>query len=301
MMLWIVFGLLLAATLTTLLYPLWRAPGAVPARAAYDLAVYRAQLAEVDLDIERDLVAPEQAEAARVEIQRRMLEASENRSATSDNRRARTVAVVVIALVLPLGAGLLYASWGNPRLPDQPYAERLERDPVVFLTNAVDHYATQLALHPNAAGYLRLAGLSERLRDYDRATDAFRKAISLGAGDASTWAALGESMALAQGGVTPEALSAFARALSMDAREPRARFYAGLAEAQVGNYRSAVAIWRDLANDSKADAPWLPLLKKQIVAISQLGHFDPAGVAPEPASAAKLSAAVTAMNKAMGR
>jgi len=301
MMLWIALTLLTAATLATVLYPLWRAPAAVPVRAAYDLAVYRSQLAEVDMDVERGLVLPDQADAARLEIQRRMLAAGPDSSAPSDYRRARITAAIVIALVLPLGAGLLYASWGNPDLPDRPYADRLQHDPTVILADAADQLNAQLSARPSAAGYLRLAELYAQIRDYERASDAYRHAIRLGADDAFAWAGFGEALVLnGAGAVTPEALAAFARTLELDAREPRARFYAGMAEAQIGNLHAAVAIWRDLERDSKPDAPWLPLLRREIAGTAKAGRFDPASVPPTPASAAALGAAVAAMNKAMG-
>ena len=300
MMLWIAFALLLAATLAALLYPLWRAPSASPSRAAYDLAVYRGQLAEVEMDVGGGLVSPEQADAVRLEIHRRMLAAGSDGSAPADDRRARTAATIVVALMLPLGAALLYASVGNPQLPDQPYADRLEHDPAVILADAADKMGAQLAEKPSGTGYLRLAGLYSRSRDFEHAADAYRRAIRLGADNAFAWAGLGEAIVLAAGGaVAPEALAAFAHALELDAREPRARFYAGMAEAQIGNYRAAVAIWRDLEKDSTSDAPWLPLVRSQIAALAKLGRFDPATVPPAPTSAAALKAAVAAMNKAM--
>ena len=302
MMPWLAFALILAATLAVLLYPLWRAPAAVPARAAYDLAVYRGQLAEVELDVGRGLVAPDQADVARLEVQRRILAAGTDMSAPFNDRRARTTAAVVIALVLPLGAGLLYASYGDPQLPDRPYADRLQHDPAVILADAADKMAAQLASKPTAAGYQRLAQLYSLQHDYEHATDAFERATRLGANTAFIWAGLGESLMLSGGGaVTPQALAAFAHALELDSREPRARFYAGMAEAQIGNFRTAVANWRDLEKDSTADAPWLPLLHRQIAAVAKLGRFDPASVPPAPASAAALNAAVAAMNKAMER
>jgi len=300
-MLWVIFALLLAATLATILFPLWRTPGAVPARAAYDLAVFRNQLAEVDADVERGLVLPDQAEGARLEIQRRMLAAGPG-NAPSDNPRARKAAAVVISIILPLGAGLLYAAYGNPRLPGEPYAYRLRHEPAVILAHTADRLSAQLSTDPSAAGYLRLAELYSQGHDFDHAEEAFRRAIALGADTASSWAGLGEAIVLTSGGaVAPDALDAFARALELDRREPRARFYAGMAEAQIGNVRNAVAIWRDLEDDSRSDEPWLPLLREEIAAAARLGKFNPAAVPPTPASAAALRDAVTAMNKAMER
>ena len=302
MMLWIAFALLLAGTLAVVLYPLLRAPAAVPARAAYDLAVYRGQLAEVELDAGRGLVSPDQADAARLEVQRRMLAAGSDATAHSDDRRARVTAAIVIALMLPLGAGLLYASYGNPQLPDRPYAARLRMEDAVKRADEADKLNLRLAAKPTAAGYERLAELYSSQHDYELAAEAFEHAIRLGTGTAFTWAGFGESLVFSGGGaVAPRALAAFARALELDAGEPRARFYAGLAEAQIGRFRDAVAIWRDLEKDSAADAPWLPLLRKQIAAVAKLGRFDPASVPHAPASAETLKAAVAAMNKSMER
>ena len=97
------------------------------------------------------------------------------------------------------------------------------------------------------------------------------------------------------GAVAPEALQAFTNALSIDAHSERARFYIGLAEAQIGNLKQAVAIWRDLEQGSDPDAPWLPMLREHIAAFSKEGGFDPASVPPAPPSTATLNAAIEAM------
>jgi len=299
MMLWLVFALILAATLVVLLVPLWRAPRPTPARADYDLSVYRAQLAELDADLERGLIAPAEAASARLEIQRRMLGAEADKP-PSDDRAARLAAAATIALVLPLGAGLLYAAEGNPQLPGKPYAERLAHEPAVILADAAAKLSAALAAKPSAAGYRRLGELYLLQQDFENATAALKRAILLGGGDADLWAQLGEAQVLAAGGaVTAPALAAFARALEADPQAPRARFYAGLAEAQIGNFKAAAAIWRDLEQASKEDAPWLPLLKRELAEAGKKGGFDPSGVPPAPPSAEKLEAAVAAMSKAM--
>jgi cytochrome c-type biogenesis protein CcmH len=299
MMLWLVFALILTATLAVLLAPLWRAPHPTPARAAYDLSVYRAQLAELDADLERGLIAPAEAEAARLEIQRRMLGADAGK-APCDDRSARLAAAATIALVLPLGAGLFYASQGNPQLPDKPYAERLAHDPAVILADAAARLSAAVAAKPSATGYRRLGELYLLQQDFENATAALKRAILLGGGDADLWAQLGEAHVLAaDGAVTAPALAAFARALEADPLAPRARFYAGLAEAQIGNFKAAAAIWRDLEKASKPDAPWLPLLRRELADAGKKGGFDPAGVPPAPPSATKLEAAVAAMTGAM--
>lgn len=300
-MIWFVFALVTLAALAILLYPLFRPAVAAPSRADYDLAVYRAQLAEVEADSTRGVLPPQQASDVRLEIQRRILEAAQSTGhPADDDRKVRRMAAAVIAVIVPLGAGLFYASHGSPQLPDRPYSERLEHDPGVILAHAADNMEQQLAAKPSVRGYQMLTDLYLQQRDYEHAARAMKRAMSLGANSAGDWAELGQVYVLASGGaVPPDALAAFAHALELDAREPRARFFAGVAEAEIGNPQRAVAIWRDLERDSKPDAPWLPVLKREIAAAAKAGKFDPAGVQPEPPSAAALSAAVEQMNRAM--
>lgn len=300
-MIWIAFALILAATLAIMLAPLLRAPRPAATRLDYDLAVYRAQLAEVDADVERGVVTPNQAAVARLEVQRRILDAGKSGGAApSDDRQARRMAAIVVAVIVPLGAGLFYASRGNPELPDRPYAERLQHDPAVILANAAAKMEKQLAAHPTAKGYQSLGELYIQQSDFRHATAALRRAIALGANDAADWGVLGETIVLSSDGiVTPAALEAFTHALEIDGREPRGRFYAGLAEAQIGHLKRAVAIWRDLEADSKADAPWLPLLHQQMATVAKLGKFDPKSIPPAAPSVANLKTALAAMHKAM--
>ena len=59
--------------LAVLLVPLLLRRQRGESREAYNLAVYRDQLAEIERDLARGLLNPEQAEAARAEIGRRIL------------------------------------------------------------------------------------------------------------------------------------------------------------------------------------------------------------------------------------
>lgn len=301
-MLWVFLALLTLATLTALLWPLLRPFSQAPARADCDVAVYRNQLAEVDADVERGILAPDQAGAARLEIQRRMLAAAGIAApAAANDRRARLTAAIVVALILPVGAGLLYAAYGSPQLPDKPYAERLKTEPAVILAHEADQLAASLVTHPDAAGYVRLAGLFFQQNEFANEAEAYRRAIAHGADNADTWSRMGEAYVLAGGGaVGPKALAAFAKTLSLDARDTRARFYAGLAEAQIGHYRKAVAFWRDLKDDS-TNASLVLLLQSEIKKMAKRGGFDAASVPPGRPSAKGLDAAVTAMTKAMNR
>jgi cytochrome c-type biogenesis protein CcmH len=306
-MLWLVFMVLIIVSIGVVLLPFLRqGPDKAPLRADYDIAIYRSQLAEIDQEIERGLLTPDQADAARAEVHRRMLAAedAEVRDPAArprpDNRRFRLAAVVALVVVLPLGSVGLYGVLGSPNLPGEPYAWRLTHDPELVSASAADKLASQLQLQPSADGYKHLAEMYLDARDFDKAAEAGRRAVALGATDSDTWSELGEAIVMVNGGaVVPEAMTAFTNSLGVDAANPRSRFYIGLAESQIGNLREAVAIWRDLERNSDPSAPWRSLVEAHIAAIARQGGFDPATVPPAPPSVQSLTASLNAMSDAM--
>ena len=73
MLLAVTLALMTVIVLFTVVTPLLKGARAAPERAAYDRAVYRDQLKELDRKIARGLIRPEEATAARLEIERRLL------------------------------------------------------------------------------------------------------------------------------------------------------------------------------------------------------------------------------------
>ena len=71
MLFWLVCIVLTLAVAAMLAAPLLRP--AAPAMANPDVALYRAQLDEIDRDIARELLPPEEAAQARTEVARRLL------------------------------------------------------------------------------------------------------------------------------------------------------------------------------------------------------------------------------------
>ena len=306
-MLWLIFAALTVAVLAVLLFPLLKkASDEPPPRVDYDIVVYRNQLTEIEQEIDRGLLTAAQADAARAEVHRRMLAAEDAelkapvKPTRISNRYAKFAAIIAIAVILPVGAIVVYGILGSPHLPGKPYAWRIKHDPEFVVATTAEKLAELLQSSPSASGYKRLAEMYFNARNYEQAADADRQAVALGATDSATWSEFGESVVMANGGaVVPEAMMAFTNALAIDPHDDRARFYIGLAESQIGNLKQAVAIWRDLEKDAPADAPWLPIVRQHIAAFSKQGGFDPTSVPPSPPSPRILNVAVTAMTNAM--
>ena len=306
MIMWLIFAGLSAATLALLLQPLLRGMRtAAPTRADYDMVVYRNQLAEIAQDVERGLLPQDQAETARAEIHRRMLAAEDAELAAAsgdgpkDSRMSRLIAVFGIALAVPVGSALLYLALGSPDLVGKSKTQQAAREASAAAASEAERLAPLVAKSPSIPGFKQLASAYFAARQYDRAAGAYQNAVDLGANDAETWSGFGEATVMASGGaVVLPALQAFTRALDVDAHDARSRFYVGLAEAQISDFKKAVAIWKDLEKDSAPNSPWLGMLREHISAFAGQGGFDPATVPPQPPAIDALNASLAAMSQA---
>src|SRR5262249_30232681 len=126
-MIWALMALMTGAAVLAVLWPLSRR--ARDLRQASDVAVYKDQLEEIERDQSFGLIAAPEAEAARVEVSRRLLAAdgvARSRQVVADSPRGRRRAVAAGALVLvPAGALAVYLALGSPDLPGQPLASRV--------------------------------------------------------------------------------------------------------------------------------------------------------------------------------
>jgi cytochrome c-type biogenesis protein CcmH len=194
----------------------------------------------------------------------------------------------------------MYFALGNPSLPGKPYLWRVHNDPDFAAAASADSLSAAVQANPTAPGFVQLGRSFFAARQYEQAAAAYRRAVQMGARDAVTWSELGEAVVMTSGGaVVPEAMTAFANAIAAEPKSERSRFYLGLAEAQIGEMRKAVAIWKDLEKTSPQDAPWLPMLREHITAFAKQGGFDPASVPATPPDPQAMGTAMTAMSRAM--
>lgn len=288
-----VFAILMTALVAwALVRPLRRPLAAPPAPEAYNLAVYRDQLAELERDLARGAINPEESAAARTEIERRVLAAGGRLSDVVPAERAapRWAAPVVVAVLLA-GAGGAYLVLGNPGAPDRPFATRGDVDQAIqggdAMHGEMDQLVSQLAkkLQENPedpTGWALMARSLLRLDRMDEAIDAYRRAIALTKGtDGNLVAEYGEALVIAnQGAVVPEARTIFERMLREQPKSPQARYYLGLAKVQSGDTPSGLQDWKALLAESPADAPWRETLERQIATAE--GRAPPAP-SPSPA------------------
>ena len=291
MSLWPILTGLTVLVLALVLLPLVRRPGAVAARREHDLSVYRAQLGELERDQERGLLGPEEARAARLEVERRMLatdaadRAERLPTAAVGGRRWGTALVLLLAL--PALSAVLYGRLGRPDLPALPFAERPAPETTAAGADAqptlpsvgslIAKLERQVAAAPDdLEGWHRLAAAYQLVNQPAKAALAYQHALALDEASAELHAGFAEASIEAAGGiVTEKAGKALARALELDPGNPRARFYQGLALVQRGERQKALDLWAGLIKDTPADAPYL-------AGAARPGHG--AGAGPRPGS-----------------
>jgi cytochrome c-type biogenesis protein CcmH len=270
MMLWFVFALMTVAAIFAVLLPLGQTVR--PQNDASEATVYKDQLAEVGRDAAAGLIGATEAEAARVEISRRLLAAADAQRdpATVSNTSSRR-AVAVMALVgLPVVAVALYLPLGSPRLGDFPLAERTRTADVTQpLDNLVSQVETHLEKNPtDGRGWNVLAPVLVKVGRYDDAVRAYRNSITYNGDSAERRSDLGEALAAAAGGVvTSEAKGEFERAVASNPNEVKARYFLGLAAEQDGRSAEAAAIWRAMLAGAPAEAPWRPLVQAALARV----------------------------------
>ena len=292
MTLWFVFALMTAAAIFAVLWPLGHRGR--PPNDGSETTVYKDQLAEVDRDLAAGLIGSPEAEAARVEISRRLLAAADHQRdppAASSLRLRRFAAVLALA-GLPVISLALYLPLGSPRLGDFPLAHRT-RMPAA--TQSLDDLVAQVEAHleknpTDGRGWNVLAPVLARLARYEEAVRAYRNSIAYNGDSAERRADLGEVLAGAAGGVvTSEARAEFERAVAMKADEPKAKYFLGLAAEQDGRTAEAASIWRSLLAKAPPDVPWRPLVQAAL---------DRVGGSSAPAPSDDAIAAAKDMNEA---
>lgn len=272
MTLWFLFALMTVAAIFAVLWPLGR--GGRDQSEGSEVAVYKDQLAEIERDLAAGLIAPPEAEAARVEISRRLIAAagSEPALAPKSSLKWRRAAAVLALVGLPLVAAAIYVPLGSPALRDFPLAQR-ERGAGPGIAQSLENLVVQVQQHleknpTDGRGWNVLAPVLERLGRFDEAVRAYRNSITYNGESAERRSDLGEAIAAAASGVvTAEAKSEFERAHAVNADDPKANYFLGLAAEQDGRKDDAANIWRALLAKAPADAPWRPLVQSSLARV----------------------------------
>ena len=205
-MLWVAFALMTGAAILCALWPLSRRRPQGEGQGRI-IAFHKAQLAEIERDIERGQLPPSEAAGARAEAARRLIaasEASQSGEQSGDDRshirrRASAVAILILIPVVALG---LYLKQGKPNLPDQPILARAGAPAETDLDAAIAKIEAHLLANPtDGRGFAVIAPAYMHMRRFDEAAKAYESALRLLGENPHLRADYGEALTAAAGGI----------------------------------------------------------------------------------------------------
>jgi cytochrome c-type biogenesis protein CcmH len=261
--------------------------------AASASAVARDQLSEIEREANEGVIDAAQAEAARLDIKRRLLKRLPAPLAT-----ARTLALIerkFLAGALAGGIGVcslvLYGVNGSPDVPAvsrkgepsqaaaQPQVPHTAGGPIgtaqpsagaapslATVEEMIQKLAARLEKEPGDANGWRMLGWSHAgMGQFKEAAAAYTKAIALQPTVGALRTARGDTLVrAADGNVTPEAKADFEAALQMDAKDAQARYGLGLAQSQAGDKTSALETWVLALSHAGPNDTWAADLDGQV-------------------------------------
>lgn len=243
---WMIAGALLLAALALPCLLALRGGVEPQGRRVPALALHRARLASVERDRDIGLIAPEDADAARLEIQRQLLTEADRVEPAGAPVASGRGWLIGAAVAMPLASLALYLSVGHPLLPSAPMALREQaraddpqtaRDAQLVATLRARLAGLDPASSQGREGYTLLGRVEATQGHWSEAARAWRKAVD----------------------------ARFDPALAVSAAEAQCR-----ADGRVS--ADSAALFRRALAEGPADAPWRGLAQERLVEAEAAPH-----------------------------
>lgn len=200
---------------------------------------------------------------------------SETKSMAEAAKRGMTGTnrAILIAAFILLAAAIGYAIWRD-RAP-------AAADPAAQTSAAPSDQLAALEARTrsepsSAEAWTALGAARFDLSDFAGAAAAYEKATALSPESAGLWSALGEARVMGSDSdpMPAAALAAFDKAIALDARDPRARYFLAVKKDIGGDHRGAINDWFALLADTPQGAPWEADLRRTIEQVGAIHKID---------------------------
>ena len=260
---WLLAGLLALAALAPLAVVLLR-PAAARGRREADLALYRAQLAELERERAAGRLDEAGHAAATLEVQRRLLAAPAAGEADAPPAGAGRAPLFAVLIAVPALAAAVYWVNGTPNLPSAPFSER--RDAAAQEEQLLARLRERLATADPASeqtrkGWVLMADAERGRGRPEAAADAYARALAI---RFDPTLAGQRAQALLEADRADEASRFLADALPRAPQDIGLRFLTGLAEARAGRPETARTLWQALVAEAPPDAPWRTMVERRM-------------------------------------
>lgn len=285
--------------LAWLLWPLLRpTPRAAVERHTANAAIFRDQFADLDADLRRGAISEAQFAEAKAELERRLLEeARVDNAAPKASARGGRPTAVVLALSVPLLAGLLYWKLGSPDAfsPLATAPESAHQLSPEQVDTMVQQLAERLKSEPdNIDGWVVLAKTYYTMRKFPEAAAAYEKLTQLVPNEPSLLTDYADALAMSRGrDLSGKPLELVEQALKVDPTHWKALAMAGTAAFDRKDYKGAVDYWERLRDSQPPDSPIVKSISASIDEARRQGGL-PAGGGSEAVKASPAKGAATA-------
>ncbi len=196
------------------------------------------------------------------------------------SQRKANLPPVLPRLVLGLAAGIaaLALGIGAWKKHAEPVLKQEQAIPAT-ISDIVSKLQAKLKDNPNDAEGWRMLGFAffEGHR-YAESASAYGRAAQIKPGKPDYWSSLGEAKVLAGSGIiAADAKAAFTKALALDPKDPRARYFLGVAKDMAGDHRGAIGDWLALLRDTPHGAPWEADVRRLITDVASREKIDVRG------------------------
>ncbi|WP_411339854.1 hypothetical protein V6U71_18720 [Sphingopyxis sp. J-6] len=181
-------------------------------------------------------------------------------------------AILVAAFVLLAGA-IGYAVWRD----SAPAAPGAAAEAAAAPSDQLAALEARTQREPNSAeAWTALGAARFDLSDFAGAAAAYEKAVGISPESAGLWSALGEARVMAsdRDPMPPQALTAFEKAITLDAKDPRARYFMAVKKDIGGDHKGAIDDWFALLADTPQGAPWEADLRRTIEQVGAIHKID---------------------------
>lgn len=194
--------------------------------------------------------------------------------------KIRLGTVILGASALALGAAVAIGMGGHGASPS---AE------VSASAGSLEELESLARANPgDAARWQALGAARFEEANYEKAVEAYDKATAAAPDRAALWSALGEARVMASRSdpMPAEAAADFRKAIGLDPKDPRARYFLGVQKDLGGDHKGAVEDWLALLADTPPGAAWEADLRRTIEQVGKINKIEVAsrmGAVKQPA------------------
>ncbi|SEF94562.1 c-type cytochrome biogenesis protein CcmI [Nitrosomonas ureae] len=263
---------------------------------AINITVYRDQLAELDKDLENDILSQEQYSKSKQELQQRMLQdvTEHDEVVLQKNKKNHNIVLsVMIALMFPLGAVFLYLNIGDTRglLPQEQLASATQMnrgssgDDLAGhdFSAALEALIARLSNNPeDIEGWIMLGRTYTAMERYTEASNTYAKLVELIPNNPQILSDYARVLGLKnQGTLAGKPTELLYEALRIDPEYPPALALAGHAEFEQEKYNEASVHWEKLLTTIPSDSPLAKSVKDSIAEAKLLASSDKGNVSDQ--------------------